>query len=298
MRKLGKYLLKDIAVSQTGPFGSQLHEKDYVKNGTPIVTVEHLGEIGFVLDNLPLVSDEDKARLSKYTLKEGDIVFSRVGSVDRCTYVSKKEDGWLFSGRCLRVRFNEKADAKSSGGKMVWNEELKREIPEVWKDGLFSDIGNIMGGSTPSKDIHDYFSTNGTASKDLSLNGDNKFITKGELDVSEKGIKAASLKIMPKGTVLLSTRAPIGYMSIARGSVTTNQGFKSFIPQIGYSTPFIFYTIKNALPEIINNASGSTFKEISCSRYWLIFHHKRYVKEGSQSSRETVSSLAVLGVPS
>lgn len=112
MSKLKKYLLKDIAVSQTGPFGSQLHEKDYVQSGTPIVTVEHLGEIGFYLDNLPMVSDEDKAKLSKYTLKEGDIVFSRVGSIDRCTYVSKKEDGWLFSGRCLRVRFNEKADSK------------------------------------------------------------------------------------------------------------------------------------------------------------------------------------------
>lgn len=112
MNKLERYLLKDIAVTQTGPFGSQLHEKDYVQDGTPIVTVEHLGEIGFNLDNLPMVSDKDKARLSKYMLKEGDIVFSRVGSIDRCTYVSKKEEGWLFSGRCLRVRFNEKADAK------------------------------------------------------------------------------------------------------------------------------------------------------------------------------------------
>ncbi len=112
MNKPGKYLLSDIAVSQTGPFGSQLHEKDYVTKGTPIVTVEHLGEIGFILSNLPLVSDEDKKRLIKYTLKEGDIVFSRVGSVDRCTYVSEKEDGWMFSGRCLRVRLNDKADAR------------------------------------------------------------------------------------------------------------------------------------------------------------------------------------------
>ncbi len=112
MSKFNKCLLKDIAVSQTGPFGSQLHEEDYVQNGTPIVTVEHLGEIGFYLHNLPMVSDKDKARLSKYTLNEGDIVFSRVGSIDKCTYVSKKEEGWLFSGRCLRVRINEKADAK------------------------------------------------------------------------------------------------------------------------------------------------------------------------------------------
>ena len=55
---------------------------------------------------MPLVSDEDKKRLIKYTLKEGDIVFSRVGSVDRCSYVSEEEDGWMFSGRLLRVRVN------------------------------------------------------------------------------------------------------------------------------------------------------------------------------------------------
>ena len=112
MNKFKKILLKDIAETQTGPFGTQLHEKDYVSEGTPIVTVEHLGEIGFNKKNLPLVSDSDKFRLSKYILKKGDIVFSRVGSVDRCTYVSEKEDGWMFSGRCLRVRFNERANSK------------------------------------------------------------------------------------------------------------------------------------------------------------------------------------------
>ena len=100
--------LRDIADIQTGPFGSQLHEEDYVENGTPIVTVEHLGNRFFTKQNLPMVSDVDKKRLSKYTLKEGDIVFSRVGSVDRCSYVDKKHAGWLFSGRCLRVRPNPK----------------------------------------------------------------------------------------------------------------------------------------------------------------------------------------------
>ncbi len=65
MNKLEKVYLKDIADTQTGPFGTQLHEKDYVNVGTPIVTVEHLGEIGFNKQNLPLVSDADKLRLSK-----------------------------------------------------------------------------------------------------------------------------------------------------------------------------------------------------------------------------------------
>ncbi len=89
---------------QTGPFGSLLHHEDYVSIGTPIITVEHLGENRIQHQDLPRVSDEDRNRLSKYQLHQGDIVFSRVGSVDRRALVRKEEEGWLFSGRCLRVR--------------------------------------------------------------------------------------------------------------------------------------------------------------------------------------------------
>ena len=92
---------------QTGPFGSQLHKEDYVSEGTPIITVEHLLDNRISHDNTPKVSGEDKQRLSKYVLQKGDIVFSRVGSVDRRSIVRESEDGWLFSGRCLRVRANE-----------------------------------------------------------------------------------------------------------------------------------------------------------------------------------------------
>ena len=96
--------LRFLSDIQTGPFGSQLHKEDYVDDGTPIVTVEHLGNRVFTEQNLPRVSNEDKQRLSKYILKEGDIVFSRVGSVDRCSFVDSQHTDWLFSGRCLRVR--------------------------------------------------------------------------------------------------------------------------------------------------------------------------------------------------
>ena len=105
-----KRFLRDIAEIQTGPFGSQLHKEDYVDVGTPIVTVEHLGSRVFSEQNLPMVSDADKSRLSKYVLKKGDIVFSRVGSVDRCSFVDQKHDGWMFSGRCLRVRPSEEVE--------------------------------------------------------------------------------------------------------------------------------------------------------------------------------------------
>ena len=93
-----------IANVRTGPFGSALHERDYVDDGTPIVTVEHLGDYGITHQNLPLVSDTDRHRLKDYLLRPGDIVFSRVGSVDRNSLVGPDEDGWLFSGRLLRVR--------------------------------------------------------------------------------------------------------------------------------------------------------------------------------------------------
>lgn len=89
---------------QTGPFGSQLHQEDYVTVGTPIITVEHLGENRILHREVPKVSVSDTNRLSRYLLRQGDIVFSRVGSVDRRALVRSDEDGWMFSGRCLRVR--------------------------------------------------------------------------------------------------------------------------------------------------------------------------------------------------
>lgn len=104
MSEWKEYKLGELADVQTGPFGSQLHMDDYKEIGTPIITVEHIGDNRIIHNNLPLVGDEDKERLKKYTLREGDIVFSRVGSVDRRAFVSSRENGWLFSGRCLRVR--------------------------------------------------------------------------------------------------------------------------------------------------------------------------------------------------
>jgi len=101
---LGEICAKHGGSIQTGPFGSQLHAEDYVEDGTPIVTVEHLGDGIILHENLPRVSPKDRSRLSRYNLQEGDLVFSRVGAIDRCARVGVAEDGWLFSGRCLRVR--------------------------------------------------------------------------------------------------------------------------------------------------------------------------------------------------
>ena len=101
--------LREIASVKTGPFGAQLHQHDYVKSdGTPIVTVEHLGECGLVHENLPLGADYDKKRLFQFLVQEGDVLFSRVGSVDRSSLVSKKKMAGCFpvaySGYDLTIR--------------------------------------------------------------------------------------------------------------------------------------------------------------------------------------------------
>ncbi len=103
--------LSSIASIRTGPFGSSLHESDYVEDGTPIITVEHLSERGIVHKGLPMVSDENRLRLAAYELRTSDIVFSRVGSIDRSSLVTEREDGWLFSGRLLRVRTSDSSYA-------------------------------------------------------------------------------------------------------------------------------------------------------------------------------------------
>ena len=109
---IGKECKQSGGSIQTGPFGSQLHAKDYKENGIPIITVEHLAEGKILHQNLPLVGEADYRRLRKYVLKYGDLVFSRVGAIDRCSFTSYKEEGWLFSGRCLRVRGGSRFDAK------------------------------------------------------------------------------------------------------------------------------------------------------------------------------------------
>ena len=137
----------------------------------------------------------------------------------------------------------------------------------AWTLGTVSDIGTVVGGSTPSKSKPEYYTEDGIAwitPKDLSINKA-KFISHGENDITELGLKNSSTSIMPEGTVLFSSRAPIGYIAIASGEVTTNQGFKSVVPKPEIGTAYVYYFLKHNLPAIEGMASGSTFKEVSGS---------------------------------
>lgn len=134
-----------------------------------------------------------------------------------------------------------------------------------WETGTISNLGTVIGGSTPSKARPEYYTKNGIAwitPKDLSINK-SKFITHGESDITELGLKNSSATVMPEGTVLFSSRAPIGYIAIAAGNITTNQGFKSVVPNAEIGTAYVYYYLKQNLSMIERLASGSTFKEVS-----------------------------------
>ncbi|OYR88609.1 hypothetical protein CBF58_06215 [Lactobacillus taiwanensis] len=127
-----------------------------------------------------------------------------------------------------------------------------------------NDVGTVIGGGTPSKKVPKYWNGNipWISPKDLS-NHPNVFTSHGENSITQNGLDHSSTKILPKKTVLFSSRAPIGYISIANNEITTNQGFKSVIPNKNYPFWFIYELLKSETPKIINEANGSTFKEIS-----------------------------------
>lgn len=136
-----------------------------------------------------------------------------------------------------------------------------------WSECTLSDIGSVVAGGTPSKSKPEYYADQGIAwitPKDLSVNK-SKFISHGENDISELGFSKSSATKMPAGTILFSSRAPIGYIAIAQNEITTNQGFKSVIPNENIGTAYLYFLLKNLLPTIEGMASGSTFKEISGS---------------------------------
>ena len=203
---------------------------------------------------------------------------SAIPSTDRYEIYSIKVDLPDLKTQRRIVRLLECFDDKIALNNKI-NENLEKQAQALfqnlfidnarpeWKQGTVCDLGSIIGGSTPSKSKPEYYTDSGIAwitPKDLSVNK-SKFIYHGENDITELGLKNSSASVMPKGTVLFSSRAPIGYMAIAAGEVTTNQGFKSIVPKSEIGTAFVYYFLKYNLPVIEGMASGSTFKEISGS---------------------------------
>lgn len=152
---------------------------------------------------------------------------------------------------------------KSSGGEMIKSE--LGMIPKDWEVKTIADIGEVISGGTPSTKNEDYYGGNISWITPKDLSGYNrKFISKGERSITELGLQKSSAKLLPKGTVLFSSRAPIGYVAIAEQEVCTNQGFKSIVCNAEImNNNYVYYFLKFNKENIENVSSGSTFKEIS-----------------------------------
>ena len=153
------------------------------------------------------------------------------------------------------------------------NEKLEEQIMAVYhqmfdgvcRDGTVAELGDVVGGATPSTENAEYYCSDGIvwlSPKDLTGTGF-KFIFKGETDITEEGYNSCSTKMLPKGSVLLTSRAPVGAVAIAMKELCTNQGFKSIVPKAPYWTPYIYCLLKDSRQLLEANASGTTFLEIS-----------------------------------
>lgn len=134
-----------------------------------------------------------------------------------------------------------------------------------WREVKLGELGDVIGGGTPSTKNESYYGgdISWITPKDLS-NYTERYISKGERMITTEGLAGSSAKLMPKNTVLFSSRAPIGYVAIAERELCTNQGFKSIIPKDGVSDSlFLFYLLKHRKQDIESVASGTTFMEVS-----------------------------------
>lgn len=134
-----------------------------------------------------------------------------------------------------------------------------------WKTCTISDLGTVVGGATPStkkKENYEGGTIPWITPKDLAgFSG--RYISRGERNITDQGLNNCSAQLMPKHTVLFSSRAPIGYIAIASQEVCTNQGFKSVVPNKDTDYMFLYYLLKYNKDKIEKLGSGTTFKEVS-----------------------------------
>lgn len=148
-------------------------------------------------------------------------------------------------------------------------EEVDFELPNSWIWVRLGSVGQVVGGGTPKSGEPSYWSEKEIAwLTPADLYGLNeKYISFGKRDISRLGLEKSSAQLLPEGAVLFSSRAPIGYVAIAAKELATNQGFKSCATYILDVSHFVYYFLKRSARHIDASASGTTFKEISGSKF-------------------------------
>ena len=141
------------------------------------------------------------------------------------------------------------------------------ELPRGWNAATLGDVTTVVSGSTPRTGDPSYWGGDiaWITPDDLSKHRA-KRIARGKRTLSDAGYASCSTQLVPPGTVLYTSRAPIGYVAIAAGPVCTNQGFKSFVPADGIDSDYLYWFLRHATPEIRKLGSGTTFPELSKKR--------------------------------
>lgn len=146
------------------------------------------------------------------------------------------------------------------------------QVPQTWVWVKSADIAEIVGGGTPRTDDSTNFDDGDVpwiTPADLSGYKD-KYISRGARNITRKGLSNSGARIMPEGTILFSSRAPIGYVAIASNPVSTNQGFKNFVLYTGIKSDYAYYYLQRAKDLAVELSSGTTFREISGAKAALI----------------------------
>ncbi len=172
-----------------------------------------------------------------------------------------------------RIAANEKLIAKLEDTahaiykKMFVDDIDPEHLPDGWRMGTLDDLGELVSGATPSTEISEYWDDNGIpwlSPADLSRKK-TLYMSRGAKSISSLGYKSASTRMLPAGSVLFSSRAPIGLMAIANNELCTNQGFKSIVPKTEIGTEYAYYVLLNLRERIANENTGATFSEVSGS---------------------------------
>lgn len=151
---------------------------------------------------------------------------------------------------------------------IIPEEKERFVIPKNWIWTQTGSITDVIGGGTPKSTVKEYFEDGDIpwlTPADLSGYND-MYISRGKRNITEVGLANSSAKILPSNTVLLSSRAPIGYVTIASNDICTNQGFKSFLPSNAYYPEYLYWYLKFSTTYLESMASGTTFKELSGSK--------------------------------
>lgn len=138
------------------------------------------------------------------------------------------------------------------------------DIPENWVWTTIDCIGDVIGGGTPKTSVGEYWGEDVPWLTPADMRAvEGKYVSKGKRNISLLGLQKSSARLMPKGSVVFSSRAPIGYCAIAENELSTNQGFKSIVPYNKEMSEYIYYYLLAYKSEIEKLGTGTTFKEVS-----------------------------------